>query len=811
MADLLEIVRSHASPEFILSLCEKHMGQHKDLGPNSKMFKCPFHEDGTPSLSVDPMNMGMFQCFGCGEKGNIFSILTYYGIETPLLHIARLLNVDATSAQVEQIASRDVDIKTSATIAEPKKIIDPGHIMFAKEYLLERPALLKKMNDLGISTTVIEELHIGYTPKDITAPGQRHRFMFPIQDETGDFVNIRFYDPDAKSKGPDHPKIISYSEVIERDDQKIKVTGWGKAKLYPLSALKEDTIYFCEGEKDMLTGRSYGLNTITVAGGATTWVEAWGPMFQDKTVIIVPDIDEPGIKGGRKKAQFILQHTPKVKLINLPIDPVQIPKGDLNDYFIKLEHTKEEFLELVDRTAWYPGGSVEHAAEPDRPQEPAHKKEQGARPGDPLDISRFLIDDLDLMFVPELSSVYKYDATKCHWVAVDDEELQYHSCEYLKKNSKGKVTVKKVRDIMFFMRTYSAMMNSAEELNKQRNRLNLANGVYDMTTHMLMPHDKANFFTHIIPLTYDQKAECPLWEKTVTTTFENDKQKIKIMQEIMGYCLTTDTKQQKAFLLYGTGSNGKSVMIKTLISLLGKENYSSVPFHELSRPFSRALLQNKLLNIGTEIDYDDETATSSFKEIVTGDPIHADVKYKPQITFNPFCKMMYATNDLPNVRDKSKGYYRRLLILPFTKVFEGENDDKDLQKKLEAERSGILNWCIEGLKRLQEQGEFTFCQAAQDLLDTYIYNSNPLLLFVKDKCVIKPEGLIARSVFIKGFHEYCKDNGYKSYSTQRAIKILTDHLKLATRKSHGEIIIEGIELCPQGQDNDRPLFDTERF
>jgi putative DNA primase/helicase len=141
---------------------------------------------------------------------------------------------------------------------------------------------------------------------------------------------------------------------------------------------------------------------------------------------------------------------------------------------------------------------------------------------------------------------------------------------------------------------------------------------------------------------YEADAKCPEFHKYLSTTFEENPEDIRVVQEMFGYCLTTSTKHEKIFLLYGEGGSGKSVLIDTLKTFVSESNYSSVPMSLLDKSFLRAGLKDKILNFSTEecSRLVKDSAINWLKAISSGDPIEAQFKMKDTFNFKTFCKLV---------------------------------------------------------------------------------------------------------------------------------------------------------------------------
>lgn len=136
-----------------------------------------------------------------------------------------------------------------------------------------------------------------------------------------------------------------------------------------------------------------------------------------------------------------------------------------------------------------------------------------------------------------------------------------------------------------------------EEFNKNNRFINLKNGLFDLKEYKVTAHTPKFLSTVQLPILYNENAECPNFIKFLHEIFEDDKERIKLIQQLFGYCLTSSTKAQKAFILQGSGANGKSVLLSILTALVGKKNVSNLPISSLSSHFKVVDLLDKNVNI----------------------------------------------------------------------------------------------------------------------------------------------------------------------------------------------------------------------
>ncbi len=295
--------------------------------------------------------------------------------------------------------------------------------------------------------------------------------------------------------------------------------------------------------------------------------------------------------------------------------------------------------------------------------------------------------------------------------------------------------------------------------------LNVKNGLYDIDNMRLVPHSADVYSINQLNVTYRDDADCPIWKRSLDQIFDNDAERIELLQEFFGYCLTRENDYEKALFLFGEGANGKSVVLYVLEELIGKENCSSIALEKFNDSHYIARLRDKLVNISLETNAKTNVYDNMFKAIVTGDTISADEKYGQPFQFKPYCKLLFSTNNMPRVGDKSEGYYRRLLILPFNRQFNKEERDPKLKYKIaSSELDGIFLWALNGLKRLRVRGYFEESASMLNVKDEYRKENNNVIIFVEEMCVLDVHDDVSKDELYQAYNNWCLDSGYRPLS-----------------------------------------------
>lgn len=309
-------------------------------------------------------------------------------------------------------------------------------------------------------------------------------------------------------------------------------------------------------------------------------------------------------------------------------------------------------------------------------------------------------------------------------------------------------------------------------IEEDHNYLNLTNGLLDIKTFTLIPHTPNVISMIQLPVNYDLNAKCPEFKKFINTIFDGDTERIRLVQEIFGYCLTTDTKLQRFFIFYGSGSNGKSVLANVFRKVCGAENCSSATLEQLSKQFGGQVIHNKRLNISGESDSTHASLNTQLLKLITGeDMVQIESKFKDPIMIRPFVKLLVLANHYPTTEDTSNGFLRRCVFIPFNKRFvdtgvelEGNEayKDKRLESKLDAEIDGIFMWALKGYQRLRNNNyELTKSKECDKLFKDFMIYNNPVKEFIIDKLGINEGHRELKTNIFAAFREWCKENNVR--------------------------------------------------
>lgn len=314
----------------------------------------------------------------------------------------------------------------------------------------------------------------------------------------------------------------------------------------------------------------------------------------------------------------------------------------------------------------------------------------------------------------------------------------------------------------------------------------LNNGVYNLKTKELVPYNKNHLFMSKSPVNFVKGAVCPQFIKAIREIACNDEELLMCIQEIFGYVLINNTKGEKAFYFVGVGSNGKSFCAEILTNLVGRKNVSNIPLSKFSEKFGIEGIVDKSLNIANENELGGAISTESLKALISGDPINISRKFKKAINVKSNIKLIFLLNTLPDTLDNTHGYYRKILIIPFNRVFKCDEMDKDLPEKVSEELSGVLNWALEGAERLiRNDYKFTECKAIEKVTKAYKEEQNPIEAYFKEVLIYEEGVSETKKAILDGYKLWIEGQNISARGTdspQRFWKGLTNASKIVLNK-----------------------------
>jgi P4 family phage/plasmid primase-like protien len=326
----------------------------------------------------------------------------------------------------------------------------------------------------------------------------------------------------------------------------------------------------------------------------------------------------------------------------------------------------------------------------------------------------------------------------------------------------------------------------------RKNYLAFENGLLDLDRiedeDCLLPLSHEWFAMNLIDYQVDPEATCPKWCKYIDFVSEHDHTIGLNLQEFAGYLLMPHTQFQRWLILEGEGHNGKTVYLAGLRAMLGDRNVSDVTIDLFGERFALASTVGKMLNISADLGEIDSVAEGAIKQFVGGDTIMIDRKNREPISVRPTAKLIAAWNNRPRIKDRSRGMWRRMLILQFSRLVQASERIRGMDdpKFWAEEAAGILNWAIVGMHRLNQQGEFTESPTSKAVMEEYKTESNPTLQFFADHVSENVHQQVDCQDLYEEYRKWCLKNGNQNLSSANFGKEIRRKFPTIERKRHSE-------------------------
>lgn len=664
------------------------------------LVHCPAHKDSHPSLriTVSEANKVLVKCrAGCETPavmeaaGLSLRDLANMTPDVTPAHRATAADVPAGPAEIARLAA-DLD-RWAANLHDGSA---------ATDYLAQR---------FGISVADAERLGLGFATD---LPG-------------GPRVVVPFRDRDGVPRGFQARALTKDAQVRWYGPKSPEGANWAKVGYFP-GASGWDEVLITEGPGDGLTGTALGYDTICIRGAGLVTnpavVTAVSEMLGDREAIIAGDGDPAGSRFSTVLAESLVALGHRVRVLPVPEDE------DLTSW---REKAPANFAREVIRAI--------AEAEPVRSREAALLAWDESRYAlSDLGAARYLRDYIEsigsgVRYTPEAGfmlledGVWRIDekqAVRTHAQAVADivKRLALEAAQIAEDTQQDKdkkraarlgryahygQTSRGIDSMLRELQAVQGVPASINDFDKDPDVLAVANGVIDLKTGTLLPHDANRLISRRIDLDYNPEAAAPRWEAFLREVFPSDPEMPDFMRRLVGYGITGRTDEQIFVIHLGRGANGKSVFTDTLTEVF-RDITRTTPFSTFEAkpsggiPNDLAALKGARLVMASEGEAGKRMAEATLKRVTGRDLIAARFMRQEFFEFRPSFLLQLATNSEPNFRGQDEGLWRRVKLVRWERSFAPHEQDKRLGARLLEEAEGILAWAVRGAREWYASG-----------------------------------------------------------------------------------------------------------
>lgn len=381
-------------------------------------------------------------------------------------------------------------------------------------------------------------------------------------------------------------------------------------------------------------------------------------------------------------------------------------------------------------------------------------------------------------------AVCDYFVNKGDTFVIGSECYQYKDGVYSESSSSVRNTIRnmveydnliqhsKIMECYRLIADDTRIQKENSDLNAHKNLINFKNGVWDIEKKQLLPHDSKYLQTIQIP--HEVQEYVPFTETRLYNFFRKTKlpkEDVKMMLKYMAYCMTTDFGLKTFMVLVGQSNTGKSVLIRFVEGLVGRQNTSALSMHELNMRFYPSQLYNKLLNSCADNKTLPLSSIENLKKITGGDLIMHEKKGKEPFFFTSFAKLLFSFNQLPlQLEEKSNAFYKRMRILRMNNELFLNNDYvNDLCSNESIEE------VIPYLLSLLPLKEIPSTRISASCVEALRQDSDSIHAFISHRCNEGKDEVVSKDVLYQTYTEFCIETGresHKKHGFMRALRSL---------------------------------------
>lgn len=303
------------------------------------------------------------------------------------------------------------------------------------------------------------------------------------------------------------------------------------------------------------------------------------------------------------------------------------------------------------------------------------------------------------------------------------------------------------------------------ELDRDISAINAQNCTIDLKTGDPRPHQRKDYFTKILPVSYSKDAKCPMFDKFLLEIMDGRKHLVDYLQRVFGYCLTGSVQEDAMWILHGGGENGKTTLVETIAGAMGND-YAITILRDLlveknfeSHPTGLMDLFGKRMVYTGELEEGQVLREALVKQLTGKNRIRGRRMREDSWEYDPTHKIFLDTNHRPVIRGTDHAIWRRIRLVPFmVKITKEQKDDK-LKDKLKAEYPGILAWLVRGAVEWRRAG----LQDPPEVLAatiSYREGEDQLGEFVSVCCITgNPSFQVKAGHLYDAYKSHCKSQG----------------------------------------------------
>jgi len=323
------------------------------------------------------------------------------------------------------------------------------------------------------------------------------------------------------------------------------------------------------------------------------------------------------------------------------------------------------------------------------------------------------------------------------------------------------------------------------DFDRDSRLLNTPNGVLDLATGALLPHNRGQLLMRITGAPFDPSARDQKWERFLDEVTGGENELREFLQRILGYALGGDPVEERFPLFIGEGGSGKGTLLEPSKTAAGLYAVAC-PFETFLKSSSDSRIRNDLAALaGTRIVLASEAPDGAqfnialLKNLTGRDTISARFLYGEYFEFRPKFVPIFSSNTAPHIPANDTGAWRRILRIPFDNV--PRVVDRNLKSYLVHDpgaQAAVLAWMVKGYSMWKEAG-LAIPKSIEDATTKYRTDEDSFAIFIEDQCELEPGAFTGSKAIREAYVAWCRIVGgckpmsFQSMSDQLTAKGFT--------------------------------------
>lgn len=329
-----------------------------------------------------------------------------------------------------------------------------------------------------------------------------------------------------------------------------------------------------------------------------------------------------------------------------------------------------------------------------------------------------------------------------------------------------------VRDCLFLFR--SLVTVNVDMFDCDPDTLNCANGVLNLATGQLIPHDPSQRYTYCVPVEYDPNADQRMWREFLADVVGGGPEVIEYLQMAIGYSLTGYTREECLFYVFGPTRSGKGTLTETLLALLPKPVALEVDFTTFTaardhdtQNFDLAPLKPARVLFASESNKYQALNSGKIKSLTGGNEVRCAFKHRDHFSYRPQYKMWLVSNHPVNADVDDDALWYRVKVIEFPTSFADREDTSlKLRMKHPDNLKGVLAWAVEGAIKWFALGSHGLGPKTPDAVTATTRQHRADLDYVQswldECCEVDPAHWSSNESVYRSYRLWCADNGVEA-------------------------------------------------